>query len=61
MVVIVRWLLQAGKYICVSGSMADMRLLWYGGCCRQISTVVSRVVWYIGSCYCKVVSLGRYI
>ena len=31
------------------------------GCCRQVSTVVSRVVWYIGGCYCKVVSLGRYI
>ena len=39
--------------------MADMRLLLLGGCCRQVSTVVSRVVWYIGGCYCKVVSLGR--
>ena len=28
---------------------------------RQVSTVVSRVVWYIGGCYCKVVSLGRYV
>ena len=31
--------------ISVSGSMADMRLLLLGGCCRQVSTVVSRVVW----------------
>ena len=22
---------------------------------------MSRVVWYIGGCYCKVVSLGRYV
>ena len=41
--------------------MADMRLLLYGGCCRQVGRVVSHVVWYIGGRYCKVVSLGRYV
>ena len=41
--------------------MVDMRLLLKGGCCRQVSTVVSRVVWYIDGCYCKVVSLGSYV
>ena len=41
--------------------MADMWLLLKGGCCRQVSTVVSLVVWYIGGCYCKVVSLGRFL
>ena len=32
-------------YSCVPGSMVDMWLLLYGGCCRQVSTVVSLVVW----------------
>ena len=32
----------------VSGSMVEMWLLLYGGCCRQVKTVVSLVVWYIG-------------
>ena len=35
--VIVRWLLKAGKYSCVSGSMVDRWMLLKGGCCRQIS------------------------
>ena len=45
MVVIVRWLLYAGEYSCVSGSMVDRWLLLYGGCYRQVSTVMSLVVW----------------
>ena len=44
MVVIVRWLLYAGKYSCVSGSMVDRWLLLKGGCYRQVSIVVSLVV-----------------
>ena len=43
--VIVRWLLKAGKYSCVSGSMVDRWMLLEGGCCRQKSTVISLVVW----------------
>ena len=38
---IVRWLLYASKYNCVSGSMVDRWLLLYGGCYRQVSLVVS--------------------
>ena len=45
MVVIVRWLLKAGKYSCVSGSMVDRWLLLSGGCYRQVSIIVSLVVW----------------
>ena len=41
--------------------MVDMRLLLKGACCRQVSTVVSGEVWFIGGCYCKVVSLSRYV
>ena len=43
--VIVRWLLKAGKYSCVFGSMLDRWVLLKGGCCRQKSTVMSLVVW----------------
>ena len=57
--VIVRWLLKAGKYSCVSSSMVDRCLLLKGGCCRQISKVVFLVVWLTGGCYCKVVVVGR--
>ena len=42
-VVIVRWLLYAGKYRSISGSMVDRWMLLEGGCCRQVSTVVSLV------------------
>ena len=42
---IVRWLLKAGKYICVSGNMVDRWMLLKSGCCRQKSTVTSMVVW----------------
>ena len=45
MVVIVKWLLKAGRYSCVSGSMVDIWLLLLSGCCRQVSIVVSLVVW----------------
>ena len=40
-----RWLLLVDKYDCVSCSMIDRWLLLYGGCCTQVSTVVSLVVW----------------
>ena len=43
--VIVRWLLKAGKYSCVFGSMLHRWMLLKGGCCRQKSTVMSLVVW----------------
>ena len=43
-VVIVRWLLLAGKYSRVSGSIVDRWLLFKGGCYRQVSIVVSLVV-----------------
>ena len=43
--VLVKWLLYACKYSCVSGSMVDMWLLLLGGCCRPVSIVVSLVVW----------------
>ena len=56
MVVIVRWLL---KFICISGSIVDNYwLLLNGGCCRQVSLVVSLEVWLTYVCYCKVVSVG---
>ena len=42
--VIVRWLLKAGKYSCVSDSMVDRWISLLGGCCRQVSIVVSLVV-----------------
>ena len=32
-------------YSCVSGSMEDMWMLLYSGCCRQVNIVVSLVVW----------------
>ena len=57
--VFVRWLLQAGKYSHVSGSMVDRWMLLQGGCCRQVSTVVSLVVWLSSGCYCRVVAVGR--
>ena len=41
MVVIVRWLLKAGKYSCVSGSMVDRWLLLQNGSYSQVSKVVS--------------------
>ena len=40
--VIVRWLLKAGKYSCVSGSMVDRWMLLKGGCCSQKSITVCR-------------------
>ena len=40
-----RWLLKAGKYSCVFGSMVDRWMLLKGSCCRQKSTVMSLVVW----------------
>ena len=39
MVVIVRWLLHTGKYICVSGSMVNRWLLLLGVCCMQVNIV----------------------
>ena len=45
----------------VSGTMVGRWMLLLSGCCRQVGIVVSRVVWHIGGCYCKVVSLGRYV
>ena len=33
--------------------------VYEGGCCRQVSTVVSLVVWLTGGCYCKVVAIDR--
>ena len=45
MVVTVKRLLTSGRYSCVSGSMVDMWLLLLSGCCRQVSIVVSLVVW----------------
>ena len=39
------WLLWADKYSCVSGSMVDKLMLLLGGCCRQVSKVVSLIVW----------------
>ena len=42
--VIVRWMLQANTYSCVSGCMVDRRMLLLGGCCRQVITVLSLVV-----------------
>ena len=55
---IVRWLLKAGKYSCVSGSMVDRWMSLKGGCCRQINIFVSLVVRQTGECYCKVVAVG---
>ena len=43
--VIVRWLMKAGKYGCVSGSMVDGWMLMKGGRCKQISIIVFLVVW----------------
>ena len=43
--VIVRWLMKAGKYSCVSGSMIDRWMLLKGGRCKQISIIVFLVVW----------------
>ena len=57
--VIVRWLLKAGKYSCVSVSMVDRWMLLIGVYCRQVSMVVSLEVWLTGGCYCKVVAVGR--
>ena len=45
MVVIVKWLLKAGKYSCVSGTIVDRWMLLLSGCYRQVSIVVSLVVW----------------
>ena len=33
--------------------------VYEGGCCRQVSTVVSLVVWWTGGCYCKMVAVDR--
>ena len=34
-----------GRYSCVSGSIVDRWMLLLSGCCRQVSIVVSLVVW----------------
>ena len=57
--VIVKWLLYAVKYSCISVSIVDRWLLLKGGCCRQVSTIVSLKVWQTGGCYCKVVAVDR--
>ena len=44
MVVIVRWLIQAGKFSCVSGSILDRWMLLKGGCYRQVIIDVSLIV-----------------
>ena len=33
--------------------------VYEGGCCRQVSTAVSLVVWWTAGCYCKVVAIDR--
>ena len=33
--------------------------VYEGGCCRQVRTAVSLVVWWTGGCYCKVVAIDR--
>ena len=43
--IIVRWLLKAGKYSRVPDSMLDRWMLLKGGCCRQVSIVMSLVEW----------------
>ena len=43
--VIVRWLMKAGKYSCVCGSMVDRWMLLKGGRCKQISIILFTVVW----------------
>ena len=48
-------------YCCVSGTMVDRWMLLFSGCCRQVSIVVSLVVWYTCGCYCKVVAVGRQV
>ena len=59
--VIVRWLLTCCRQInlVVSGGMVDRWMLFLGGSCRQVSIVVSLIVWWTGGCYCKVVAEGR--
>ena len=59
MVVIVRRLLKAVKYSCISVSIVDRWLLFKGDCCRQVSTIMSLLVWQTGGCYCKVVAVDR--
>ena len=39
--------------------MVDRWMLLSGGCFRQVSIVVSLIVWWTGGCYCKVVDEGR--
>ena len=43
----------------MSGGMVDRWMLLLGGCYRQVSIVVSLIVWWTGRCYCKVVAEGR--
>ena len=39
--------------------MVDRWMLLLGGCYRQVSIVVSLIVWWTGVCYCKVIDEGR--
>ena len=41
--------------------MVDRWLLLLSGCYRQVSIVVSLVVWQTGGCFCKVVAIGRLV
>ena len=59
MAVIVRQLLLAVKYSCISVSIVDRWLLLLGGCCRQVRTILSLLVWQTGGCYYKVVAVDR--
>ena len=43
----------------MSGGMLDRLMILLGGCCRQVSIVVSLIVRWKGGCYCKVVAEGR--
>ena len=43
--VTVSWLLYAGRYSCVSGTIVDRWMLLLSGCCRQVRIVLSLVVW----------------
>ena len=43
----------------MSGGRVDRWMLLLGGRCRQVSIVVSLIVWWTGGYYCKVVAEGR--
>ena len=42
----------------MSGGTVDMWMLLLDGYCRQVSIVVSLLVWWTTGCYCKVVAEG---